>query len=65
MNDICEVWSSPWRALQKDLASGLREEGHAPPSGAVKAVKLQSTGVAANSWLGRARAAGLRSPARQ
>ncbi len=65
MNDVCEMWSSPWRALQRDLALGLSEQGHALPPSSVRGVNVQSKSVAANSWLGRARAAGDRHPARQ
>jgi len=55
MNDICETWGSPWRALQRDLASGMGGDEIAPPKGTIRAVNLQSATVAANSWLGRAR----------
>jgi hypothetical protein len=55
MNDICETWSSRWRALQRDLASGMGEGGAAYSGTTARAVNLQSASVAANSWLGRAR----------
>jgi hypothetical protein len=45
MNDICEaqLWSLPWHALQRNLASGLET-----------AVNRHGVAVSANSWLGRA-----------
>jgi hypothetical protein len=55
MNEICETWSSRWRALQRDLASGLGPDNAAHPTDTITAVKLQSAAVAASSWLGRAR----------
>ena len=53
MNDISELWSLPWHALQKDLAMGLAGKAVGPSVPALKAVKVQSV-VAANSWLSRA-----------
>ena len=34
MNDICEMWSLPWHALQRNLASGIGGDGldHRRPS---------------------------------
>jgi hypothetical protein len=56
MNDIFELWSLPWHALQRDLALGLAGEATGPSVPALKAVKVQSSVVAvsANSWLSRA-----------
>jgi hypothetical protein len=52
MNEICEfeLWSLPWHALQRSLASGLET-----------AVNLHSVAASANSWLSRA---GRRAPPR-
>jgi hypothetical protein len=62
MNEVCEMWSLPWHALQRDLALGLSggasvHYGAAiKTSGAtVKAINVQSATVCTNSWLGRAR----------
>lgn len=56
MNDIFELWSQPWHALQRSLADSFRAE---VPSGA--GLNLQSSGdravaaPAGSSWLMRAR----------
>ena len=56
MNDISELWSLRWHALQRDLALGLAGEAVGPSVPALKAVKVQSSVVAVstNSWLSRA-----------
>ena len=43
MNDICELWSLPWHALQKNLALGLGDDarGSAAPVAPLKTVKAQ------------------------
>jgi hypothetical protein len=55
MNDICEMWSLPWHALQRNLALGLggNAAGHSAP--ALKSASVQNVAVSANSWLSRAR----------
>jgi len=65
MSDVNEMWSSPWRTLQKNLASGFAIEGmesgrnlwigDSPHPG-----RSQVPGWAANSWLVRARSRELR-----
>jgi hypothetical protein len=56
MNDIFELWSQPWHALQRSLADSFRAEA---PSGA--GLNLQSSGdgtvpgPAGSNWLLRAR----------
>jgi hypothetical protein len=50
MNDICKVWSSPWREMQRDLAAGL-DKAERPR--AVNTLRLQRGVVAGHSWLGR------------
>ena len=65
MSDVNEIWSSPWRTLQKNLASGFAIEGmesvrnlwigDSPHPG-----RSQVPGWAANSWLVRARSRELR-----
>jgi hypothetical protein len=55
MNDMCEMWSLPWHALQRNLALGLGAGALAHAGATVKAVNVQSATVSASSWLGRAR----------
>jgi hypothetical protein len=55
MSDICDMWSLPWHALQKNLASGKGAEAAAHPAVTLRAVNMQIGAVAADSWLGRAR----------
>ncbi len=53
MNEVNVFWSSPWRKLQKSLASGL---GEAQGRGlAVRPLRNPSKVVLAQSWLIRAR----------
>jgi hypothetical protein len=53
MNDICEMWSLPWHALQRNLAEGIDGDAMIHFAASVRAVNLPS--AATNSWLGRAR----------
>jgi hypothetical protein len=62
MNELCAMWSRPWHALQRDLASGLGGDAAAERRAGLKAVSLQSTPAAGNSWLGRARLHGTPLP---
>jgi len=55
MNDMCEMWSQPWHALQKNLASGKGVETAAHPAAKLRAVNMYVGAVGADSWLGRAR----------
>jgi hypothetical protein len=62
MNEVCEMWSLPWHALQRDLAlelsggASVHYGAAIKASGAtVRAVNVQSATVYTNSWLGRAR----------
>jgi hypothetical protein len=54
MNDVNELWSSPWRRLQKNLASGYGLEGS---SRDILFCAPQAPGrmASSNSWLARAR----------
>jgi hypothetical protein len=55
MNDICELWSVPWHALQRDLALGLAGEPVERSVPALRAVKVRrAVAVSATSWLSRA-----------
>jgi hypothetical protein len=55
MNDICKIWSSPWHALQRDLASGAASYAATHPAARIAGITVERTAVAADSWLGRAR----------
>jgi hypothetical protein len=58
MNDICELWSLPWHALQRDLAMGLAGEAARLAVPALRAVKVQrAVAVSTSSWQSRARQA--------
>jgi hypothetical protein len=62
MNDIFELWSLPWHALQRSLAEAFGDQIH-PESVAVlvsdlsgsQPPALQAGLTAASSWLARAR----------
>jgi hypothetical protein len=58
MNDVNEMWSSPWRKLQKNLASGFKFGGSGQDpwicNFAIRG-ESQVPGAAAHSWLVRAR----------
>jgi hypothetical protein len=65
MNDVNEMWSSPWRKLQKNLASGFAiEESNSwicdsrSPGSAQVSGSAQVLGSAVHSWLVRARCPG-------
>ncbi|GEM_PF-2071957 len=60
MGDINELWNSPWRALQKNLASGSAvaalKSGQNPwDCDSPDTSRSQVPGRVANSWLVRAR----------
>ena len=60
MNDVNELWSSPWRKLQKNLASGFGADESVLD---VPGCELQAPGSAAastGSWLVRARSVKMR-----
>jgi len=56
MNDILELWSVPWHALQKNLAeafdAGVAVDGVGTSIAALQSADAQKAG--AGSWLGRA-----------
>lgn len=56
MNDICELWSLPWQAFQRNLALGLGGAAHGAcaPAAALKTVNVQSVAASTSSWLRRA-----------
>ena len=53
MNDVSELWISPWRKLQKNLASGLEEALGAGLTACP--LRYPSNVGTAGSWLLRAR----------
>lgn len=59
MNDVNELWSSPWRKLQKNLASGFgsNEAGVGLPT---CEVQTPARAASSSSWLMRARSADAR-----
>jgi hypothetical protein len=74
MNDMYEVWSLPWHALQKSLAGGIgaKEGAVAVPNNAVprrnatcarNAAGRRGAAGCADSWLYRARCRGVPLPA--
>jgi hypothetical protein len=65
MSDVNKMWSSPWRTLQKNLASGFAIEGMESRQNlwigdSLHPGRSQVPGRAANSWLVRARSRELR-----
>jgi hypothetical protein len=67
MNDVNEMWGSPWRTLQKNLANGFAiEESNpwdcgSPFSGSAQAPRNAQVPVrTAHSWLVRARSRKVR-----
>jgi hypothetical protein len=54
MYDVNELWSSPWRDLQQNLAIELNAGCDCVP-GSNAGVEFREGRMHANSWLGRAR----------
>ncbi|HEY0747655.1 MAG TPA: hypothetical protein VGD63_13225 [Steroidobacteraceae bacterium] len=54
MNDVNELWSSPWRKLQKNLASGFGVDG-AGQTFAMSDREVYVRPASSSSWLVRAR----------
>jgi hypothetical protein len=52
MNGVNDLWSSPWRRLQKNLASGIGSDAQGFRIAICKPVDVMA--VSANSWLVRA-----------
>jgi hypothetical protein len=53
MNDVNELWSSPWRTLQKNLASGFGVDG-AGANFAIGQSPVPARTMPTSSWLVRA-----------
>ena len=53
MNDVNELWSSPWRTLQKNLASGFSFEGSGIKF-AIGELPVPARLATSSSWLVRA-----------
>jgi len=62
MNDIFELWSLPWHALQRSLANGFGAETaiSAPVNPPGSGVRVAAAPV---SWLARALSAAAQAPA--
>jgi len=64
MSDIVELWSLPWRDLQRSLAAEFGRQTHAATAGnsssATMNVCRPGSSACVGSWLLRARAAGGR-----
>jgi hypothetical protein len=54
MNDVCDMWSSPWATLQKALAKGPAALTYTMPGG-VPGRGVPDAVPGADTWLGRAR----------
>jgi hypothetical protein len=55
MNDLGEMWSLPWQALQKNLVEGIRGEILGSSAPFLRAPSVQGVAVPTDSWLSRAR----------
>jgi hypothetical protein len=55
MDNIREMWSLPWHALQRSLARGICVEAAADCAATLEGLKVQRATHPAGSWLGRAR----------
>jgi hypothetical protein len=54
MNDILELWSQPWHALQRSLALSFGVESAAMAPGDPQPASARAAGTPADSWLVRA-----------
>jgi hypothetical protein len=61
MNDVNELWSSPWLELQKNLASGFGIEGSGECPW-ISEPQVEGRIVSSTSWLVRARSRKARAP---
>jgi hypothetical protein len=55
MDNIREMWSLPWHALQRNLVRGICVEAAADYAATLEGLKVQRATHLAGSWLGRAR----------
>jgi hypothetical protein len=53
MNEIVEIWSLPWHALQRNLARGIGEAAMRNAAPVRKAVPLRGFAISTDSWLSR------------
>ncbi len=53
MNDVCEMWSLPWHALQRSLARDIGADAASYCAPARKAANARPLALPANSWLSR------------
>jgi hypothetical protein len=59
MNDIFELWSLPWHALQRSLAETFGAEANVNSAAGGKPSNAHSVPAAASSWLVRARSGAM------
>jgi hypothetical protein len=55
MNDLDELWSLPWHALQRRLAEAYRPEATPATPAAIRRSRNERNDATAGSWLVRAR----------
>jgi hypothetical protein len=60
MNEVSELWSSPWRTLQKDLATSFGVAGSNQRAGVRISLSVQADLMPTGSWLLRARSRKVR-----
>jgi hypothetical protein len=65
MDDICEMWSLPWHALQRSLANGTGDDAPNHSTVGMRPVNARGAAVPPNSWLARARSRLAPSPIRR
>ena len=58
MNEVNELWSSAWRQLQKNLASGFAAGGSGMGDALFASPVQGRASLPGNSWLVRARRSG-------
>ncbi len=55
MNEIPEMWSLPWHALQRNLALGLGGNAAGHSHSGAKIFSVQGIAMPPSSWLSRVR----------
>jgi len=58
MNDVCDIWSSPWRTLHRSAPPAPASAAAARQQAVRREAVWQEAAIASVSWLGRARTAG-------
>jgi hypothetical protein len=55
MNDVCDIWSSPWRTLHRSAPPAPAAAAAARQQAVRQAAVWQEAASGTGSWLGRAR----------